>query len=244
MSGRYATAMPDCAVCGGREFSFNPVLWPELIQQWELSTAEAAYVDRQQGCCCSGCGSNLRSIALARAICSYLGTLRPLRNAVKSWSTRKLRVLELNEAGSLRRFLRQLPRHVAGDFPQVDMQKLPYPDAEFDLVIHSDTLEHVPDVLQGLRECRRVLKAGGALCFTVPTIVGRPTRSRAGMSPSYHGGPADRGHELLVHTEFGDDAWTWPLRAGFADVAVLSIDYPAALAYRASGTAPNPQGAD
>ena len=37
--------------------------------------------------------------------------------------------------------------------------------------------------------CRRVLKPEGALCFTVPKIVGRLTRSRDGLPKSYNGDP-------------------------------------------------------
>jgi SAM-dependent methyltransferase len=107
------------------------------------------------------------------------------------------------------------------------MQHLPHPDGAFDLVVHSDTLEHVPDPVRGLAECRRVLHAAGACVFTVPIIVGRLTRSRAGLAPSHHGDPAD-GSGYLVHTEFGADAWAWPLLAGFADVRIVSLEHPAA----------------
>ena len=47
----------------------------------------------------------------------------------------------------------------------------------YDLVVHSDTLEHVPDPVRALQECRRVLRPLGACCFTVPIVVGRLTRS-------------------------------------------------------------------
>jgi len=107
------------------------------------------------------------------------------------------------------------------------MQRLPHADESFDLVVHSDTLEHVPDPVRGLAECRRVLRDGGACVFTVPIIVGRLTRSRAGLPPSYHG-EAAKGDAYLVHTEFGADAWRWPLAAGFADCRIVSLEHPAA----------------
>jgi SAM-dependent methyltransferase len=107
------------------------------------------------------------------------------------------------------------------------MQHLPHAEGTFDLVVHSDTLEHVPDPVRGLAECRRVLKDGGACVFTVPIVVGRLTRSRTGLPPSYHGDPDD-GSGYLVHTEFGADAWTWPLAAGFADCRIVSLEHPAA----------------
>jgi hypothetical protein len=50
-----------CGVCGGLEFTDAPVLWDELSDVWELSIEERAYIDRQQGTCCTGCGANLRS---------------------------------------------------------------------------------------------------------------------------------------------------------------------------------------
>lgn len=37
-----------CSVCGGESFSPKTVLWGELVNDWQLSSAEAAYVNRQQ----------------------------------------------------------------------------------------------------------------------------------------------------------------------------------------------------
>jgi SAM-dependent methyltransferase len=45
-----------------------------------------------------------------------------------------------------------------------------YPDSSFDVVTLWDVLEHSPDPLQLLVECRRVLKPGGLLILTYPDI--------------------------------------------------------------------------
>ena len=80
-----------------------------------------------------------------------------------------------------------LPRHQLASYPDVDMMNLPFAAGAFDVVVHSDTLEHVSDPQRGLEECRRVLDERGAVVFTVPVVVGRLSRSRAGLAPSYHG---------------------------------------------------------
>ncbi len=212
-----------CIVCGGEDLRDVAVLPPSLVAEWGLAPAEVEYVNRQQGRHCGVCRSTLRCMALATAILRWRGAEAPFATFVQSEGARDLRVLEINEAGGVSAFLARLPRHTFAAFPQVDMQALPYADGAFDLVVHSDTLEHVPDPLRGLAECRRVLRAGGACIFTVPMIVGRLTRSRAGLPASYHGTPAD-GEGYLVHTEFGADAWRWPLAAGFAECRVVALE--------------------
>lgn len=51
--------------------------------------------------------------------------------------------------------------HLAADYAVVDAQDIPYPDANFDVVIANMMLYHVPDIARALREIRRVLKPGG-----------------------------------------------------------------------------------
>jgi hypothetical protein len=64
-------------------------------------------------------------------------------------------------------------------------------------------------------------------------IVGRLTRSRAGLEKSFHGDQETSTDDFMVHTEFGADMWLLVLRAGFSAVRINSIDFPAALALSA-----------
>ena len=110
------------------------------------------------------------------------------RNFTGTVRGRLLRILEINQAGDLCRFFRRRSRHEMRAYPELDMMNMSgIASGTYDLVVHSDTLEHVPDPVLALRECRRVLRPGGACCFTVPIVVGRLTRSRQGLPPSYHG---------------------------------------------------------
>ncbi len=219
-----------CRICGSSEFAFANILWPELVQEWQLSIPEREYIDLQQGFYCTRCASNLRSITLAHAICKSQGHEGTLQSWIESASSRSTQLLEINEAGNLTRHLRRLPGHLFVSYPDVDMHHLPFGDRRFDLVLHSDTLEHVPNPVHALIECRRVLQPGGYLAFTVPIIVGRLSRSRNGLPPSYHGRPGENKEDYAVQTEFGADAWTYLLAAGFESVTLVSLVYPASIA--------------
>lgn len=225
--------MPVCTVCNSTSFQRTNVLWQDLINEWQLTPAEVDYVNRQQGESCTNCGSNLRSIALADAIRCHFGTKDSLLEFVTSHAAAEFAVLELNGAGTLTSTLSKLPGYIYAEYPEVDMHALPYDDATFDVLVHSDTLEHVPNPIHALQECRRVLKKGGALCFTVPIIVERMTRSREGLVKSYHGNPATSSYDLVVQTEFGADAWTFIMKAGFNHISMHTVEYPAAIAMRA-----------
>jgi SAM-dependent methyltransferase len=200
-----------------------------LIDEWRLARHEVAYIDRQQGLYCTACASNLRSMALANAILKCFGHPGPFVEFVQSETAALTRVLEVNEAGALTKFFRPIPGHVLIRYPEADMMGLPFKDETFDLVVHSDTLEHVPQPIRGLSECRRVLKPGSFCAFTVPLIVDRLTLSREGMQPSYHGSPTNPG-DYLVHTEYGADAWKHVVLAGFRECRIVPLEYPAALA--------------
>jgi len=99
----------------------------------------------------------------------------------------------------------------------------------FDLEVHSDPLEHLPNPERGLSECRRVLRSNGKCIFTVPIIVDRMTRSRFGLTPSYHGKSGIPADDQMVCTEFGADIWQTVIKAGFCSCEIFSFEYPAAL---------------
>jgi SAM-dependent methyltransferase len=223
----------NCSVCGGTAFVERLILWDTLVAEWQLAPHERSYIDRQQGTCCTSCGANLRSIALANAIRTAVGTTLTLTDFAATSEAERFCVLEINEAGNLSPVLRQLTGHVSAMYQAVDIHAMPYSNDTFDLVVHSDTLEHVAHPIRALDECRRVLRPGAALCFTVPTVVERLSRSRAGLPKSYHGSPETGTDDYAVHTEFGADMWTYVLRAGFSALSINAVDYPAALAITA-----------
>jgi hypothetical protein len=217
--------MKRCAVCGSAELHYVEELSAALISEWALSAEEAAYINRQQGLQCVRCGSTLRCMALATALLRHCGgAAGTFAEFSASPVAQQLRVLEINEAGGVAPFSR-LAGHQLVRYPDVDMQRLPRRTARSTWSF-IDTLGTCRSVA-GLAECRRVLRASGACVYTVPIIVGRhPQPCRPAFS--YHGDPANGSY--LVHTEFGADAWRWPLAAGFADCRILSLEHPAARA--------------
>ena len=49
-----------------------------------------------------------------------------------------------------------------------DVQNLSFDDESLDLITSNQVFEHVPNDIQGYKECYRVLKVGGTLVFSVP----------------------------------------------------------------------------
>jgi SAM-dependent methyltransferase len=105
-----------------------------------------------------------------------------------------------------------------------DLMGLTYGDESFDLVLTSETLEHVPDLGRALAEIRRVLRPGGRHVFTIPRLPGverTSTRARlredgsieAIVAPLLHHPGGDVGYP--VFTEFGEDVVEVLARAGF-----------------------------
>jgi len=57
---------------------------------------------------------------------------------------------------------------VVDGIPHVDLQCTPFPDERFEVVLTSDVMEHVPHPERAEREIVRILKPGGAYCFSAP----------------------------------------------------------------------------
>jgi SAM-dependent methyltransferase len=230
-------SLKTCPVCGHDDFMNQPVLWPELIEQWNLSPDEVDYINLQQGFCCTNCKNNLRAMTLAAAMINafdFAGSFKDF--CLNHPGIRQLIVIEINPAGNLSPFLQVLPKHSLHSFPQLDMQQMSFADASVDLIIHSDTLEHVPGSKAALEESRRVLRPGGHLFYSVPIVIGRLTRTRRGLPPSYHGRPDVKREDCIVQTEYGADFWCEIFEAGFREVRLTSLMFPASVAIHAIKT--------
>jgi SAM-dependent methyltransferase len=213
-----------------------------LEELWGLSPQLAEALARRESCACAWCGGKLRARRLAQVLLETypVGTPPcPARSTaawVKSPEARTLRIAEINRIEGLHDVLLALPDLATSDFRpgaapgtvadgvrSEDLTHLTYPDACFDLVLTSETLEHVPDLDAALREIHRVLVPGGRHLFTVPRLpataatFARATLDRAGVTvhntpPICHPG-GDVGYP--VFTEFGADCLDLFQRAGF-----------------------------
>lgn len=202
-----------CSVCGAQtRFVLNSwVLPPTAGAEWgEWAPAFA----RRETLLCTRCSSSLRVRRLADVLLAhYAEEATSVAALVQEPGFRALDLAEINAAGEMHAFLAALPRLRHSEYGEggEDIQALSYPDASFDLVLTSETLEHVPDWRRGLAETHRVLRPGGRHVFTVPLVPGRERTEDVSARGWHHGrgtgvfrlvGP--RG-DMLVHTVFGRD---------------------------------------
>jgi SAM-dependent methyltransferase len=174
--------------------------------------APPGFVDRESQFCAS-CGSSRRVRMLADVLLEhYAERAGSVAELVREERFAALEIAEINSIGRLHTFLAHAPGLAYAEFPEQDIQALTYPDASFDLVLTSETLEHVPDFRRALTETRRILRPGGRHVFTIPFDPRlERTRSRAGMPPVHHGrggGPfalVTRRNDMLAYTDFGLD---------------------------------------
>ena len=184
---------------------------------------------------CLRCRSSPKYRAIALVMAGKLG--QDLRDLLM---VRDRSVYELSTTSGIHRVLRGRPGYVAsGYFPDrpmgievspgiwnADVQALPFASQSFDVVISSETFEHVRRPEVGFKEIRRVLKPGGVHCFTVPYREDRPTLRRVDTSGDsdvdlqprvYHLDPyCPRG--ALVYTDFGHDFTDLLAGCGFKTV--------------------------
>ena len=215
----FAVARHDCPFCG-----------PALVVRLR---------NEETGVRCLRCGASPVHGSLGRALQRHVGNLAG-RDAC-----------ELSARGPLAAHLRKhahgvalseyfadlQPGGIRAGVRCEDVQQLSYADESFDLVTHTEVLEHVPDDARAFAELRRVLRLGGWMLFTVP-LYGAATLERARVRdgaiehlapPVYHGDPARGGEPVLAFRDYGHDIASRLLAAGFAQAWIE----PAA-----AGTAP------
>ena len=67
-----------------------------------------------------------------------------------------------------KRFVDAKPKNNLIRFEVANVENLPFPDSSFDRVLSTCLLHHLDDPERGLREMRRVVKAGGLISLTLP----------------------------------------------------------------------------
>jgi SAM-dependent methyltransferase len=99
-----------------------------------------------------------------------------------------------------------------------DMQHLPLGDATFDAVISCETIEHLPDPVQALREVHRVLAPGGRLFLTTPNYLGPFGLYRVYLR--LRGRRYTEGDQPICRFTLLPRTLLWLRRAGFRPVTV------------------------
>jgi SAM-dependent methyltransferase len=207
----FAVARVRCPICG-----------PSLLVS--LSHDE-------HGVRCVRCGASAIHLAMGGALRAHVPDIAR-RDAY-----------ELSARGPLVAFLRRSTRSLATSeyFADVvpgalrdgvcceDVQRLTYADASFDLVTHTEVLEHVPDDARAFSELHRVLRPGGVMLFTVP-LHGEHTVERARqrdgnvehlLPPAYHRDPLRGGAGILAFRDYGRDILDRLRAVGFDAVEFL-----------------------
>ena len=201
-----------CVHCGCTQFEQMRVIDDNLAIAWGLSKRERKWLDGREGSRCRDCGMSKR----VRMLLWSIKKLYPFCSDLK--------ILHLNQTNALGLPLKKLGQltetvyypdkpfeSIVNGCLNQDMCQLKFQDNQFDLVVHSETLEHLYDYEQALAEVQRVLKPGGFQVYTVPLLFSRRTRCRIKrdevrrlvytLSPSFHGCQ----DEFPVIWEFGYD---------------------------------------
>jgi SAM-dependent methyltransferase len=233
-----------CDVCG----RFRPMLYrrrviPRRLEElWGLSPRLALALARKESLDCSGCGAKLRARRMAKVLLHIyqVGSPPAPASSLARWAeypqAQALRVAEINRIEGLHDHLSRLPGFQSSDYQpgslhgtithgirSEDLTQLTYPESSLDLVLTSETLEHVPDLHAALKEIHRVLVPGGLHVCTVPLLPGTAkTYPRIRVCPD---GSLDYCAPLICHpggdvgypvfTELGEDFPDILRQAGF-----------------------------
>lgn len=141
------------------EWHRHPAIDPDASAPWHRLVKD--YVGEAPGL-----GGDVLEIGCGRGeFSAWLATHLPRRGR---------RVAADFSATAVSRARRTLREQDAGSVTCViaDIQALPFPTETFDVVVSCETIEHVPDPGQAVRELARVLRSGGHLILTTPNYLG------------------------------------------------------------------------
>ena len=169
-----------CNICG----RFGPI----YVDMQDLDTLTRHRIGLlRETLRCTTCGATMRTRtvaeALLRALADDLGITATSIEALADVLPTDLQILDTDADSLLSKRLSGSPGWVRSLFIpgkangavledermlNVDLEKMPFPDERFDIIITSEVMEHVRFVDEAHREIARCLRPGGHYVFTVP----------------------------------------------------------------------------
>jgi SAM-dependent methyltransferase len=194
---------------------------------WGLNEDEAIELRLKESLICPWCGSKHRARRLAEVLFAETGQKMDRHERSNTSKHGQFGpVLVLNGIDGLDELLANWPGAVVTDFVDgaepgsivdgvrhEDAQALTFADSTFAAVIHSETLEHIPDLDKALSEIARVLQPGGVQIFTIPMKPGTK-RTESRMVRGTDGEWIDRLKPRLHHP---GGTWGWPVQTEFGE---------------------------
>ena len=225
-AGSEAFGVPGfCSICQ------RPVLFQ--VDYFAADTAgEVPIPNWRERLLCPGCGLNNRMRAAIHILMPFLKSGSPPNIYIAEQTTPVYGWLRSRFPGVIgSEYLGEAIPLGATDRRGIrneDLTALTFPDQSFDLALTFEVFEHVADYRAAFRECRRILREGGTLLFSVPFAIGSPTnivRAKVRpdgilehlLPPEYHGDPLNQGPGCLCLQVFGWEMLEELKAAGFGE---------------------------
>jgi hypothetical protein len=239
---RYRPHGFECPVCG--EQSTPLYDFPDLELRREHKIGEV-----RETLQCRECFSSMRARSLALALLEHLKCHSSIAALAVS-GLGNIRILDTDNFSAMSKLLRgdskyvicsYLPDHPWGkeiepNYFNINLERIDFDDASFDIVLTSDVMEHVRDSDAAHAEIYRILSPGGAYIFNVPfdereakniTMVDTSGDEDVFLvEPQYHGDPLTGG--ILAYRVFGRELIEKLEVLGF-EVEFQRIEQPSSL---------------
>ncbi len=184
---------------------------------------------------CRSCFSKMRDRTVAAGLLDVMaerfGVETDAIAALVDRMPEGLRVLDTDANGRIGRLLSHLPGYTVSLYQpdhengadlgdgvvNVDLERMPFPDRSFDIILTTEVMEHVRHVDTAHREIARCLSDGGSYLFTVPydpslpqtwKLIDPETDEELVHPPHMHGDPGLREEGIKSYRVFGQDIVT------------------------------------
>jgi SAM-dependent methyltransferase len=222
---RFRRATIRCNICGHSGTLLHEMPDLELHARFHIGTLRETLR-------CRTCFSKMRDRTLAAGLLDVMAKKFDLEaDSITELAERMpaaVRVLDTDANGRIGRLLSDLPGYTVSLYQpdrengadlgkgvvNVDLERMPFPDESFDVILSTEVMEHVRYVETAYREIARCLGDGGTYLFTVPydaslsetwQLIDPETDEELVSPPHMHGDPDLRAEGIKSYRVFGRD---------------------------------------